>query len=89
MDTSKSFDIPVGLWYGEKDTNAPVQMGRCLARRIPTCHATFYPDEGHLSIMTHHIGDVLGALATPPAWASTTAGGVASAPTAQTRGHCA
>jgi pimeloyl-ACP methyl ester carboxylesterase len=54
--------MPVGLWHGEKDTNAPVQMGRYLARMIPTCHATFYPDEGHLSIMTHHIGDVLGAL---------------------------
>jgi pimeloyl-ACP methyl ester carboxylesterase len=54
--------MPVGLWHGEKDTNAPVQMGRYLARKIPMCIATFYPDDGHLSIMTHHIGDVLEAL---------------------------
>ncbi len=55
--------MPVWLWHGEKDTNAPVQMGRYLARTIPMCHATFYPDEGHLSIMTNHIGDVLSTLA--------------------------
>jgi pimeloyl-ACP methyl ester carboxylesterase len=55
--------IPVALWHGEKDTNAPVQMGRYQASTIPTCHATFYPDDGHISIMTHHICDVLGALA--------------------------
>lgn len=55
--------IPVWLWHGEKDTNAPPQMGRYQANMIPTCHATFYPDEGHISIMSHHIGDVLGTLA--------------------------
>jgi pimeloyl-ACP methyl ester carboxylesterase len=54
--------MPVGLWHGEKDTNVPVRMGRYQASMIPTCHATFYPDEGHISIMIHHIGDVLGAL---------------------------
>lgn len=55
--------MPVRLWHGEKDTNAPVPMGRHQANMIPTCRATFYPDDGHISIMVNHIGDVLGALA--------------------------
>ncbi len=55
--------VPVWLWQGEKDTNVPAQMGRYQASMIPTCHATFYPDDGHISIMTNHIGDVLRTLA--------------------------
>jgi len=40
--------IPVHLWHGEQDANAPVSMGRHLASVIPGCQATFYPGEGHL-----------------------------------------
>jgi pimeloyl-ACP methyl ester carboxylesterase len=39
---------PVHLWHGEQDANAPISMGRYLGTRIPECHATFYPGEGHL-----------------------------------------
>jgi pimeloyl-ACP methyl ester carboxylesterase len=38
----------VHLWHGEADANAPIGMGRYLARAIPECQATFYPGEGHL-----------------------------------------
>lgn len=41
------------LWHGERDTLAPSAMGHYLAHTIPNCHATFYPDEGHLLINTH------------------------------------
>jgi pimeloyl-ACP methyl ester carboxylesterase len=40
--------MPVDLWHGEKDANAPVAMGRYLAASIPGCRARFYPGEGHL-----------------------------------------
>ncbi len=53
---------PVWLWQGEADTNVPAQMGRYLARSIPGCHATFYPEDGHISIAAWHTGDVLKAL---------------------------
>jgi pimeloyl-ACP methyl ester carboxylesterase len=54
--------IPVWLWQGEKDTNVPVQMARYQARMIPTCHAAFYPEDGHISIVVNHVSDVLRAL---------------------------
>jgi pimeloyl-ACP methyl ester carboxylesterase len=40
--------MPVQLWHGEQDANAPVAMGRQLAAAIPDCRARFYPGEGHL-----------------------------------------
>jgi pimeloyl-ACP methyl ester carboxylesterase len=41
---------PVILWHGEADVIIPPAMGRLLAKQIPNCHATFYPDDGHLSL---------------------------------------
>ena len=48
----------VFLWHGEQDRIAPVAPVRLLAQRLPHCTATFYPDEGHFSTMTHHAQDV-------------------------------
>ena len=53
--------VPVRLWHGEKDEMCPVDMGRRLAASIPGCRATFYPDDGHLSIMRHY-GECLDAV---------------------------
>ena len=39
---------PVYLSHGEEDANAPINMGRYLAARIPDCRANFVPGEGHL-----------------------------------------
>jgi pimeloyl-ACP methyl ester carboxylesterase len=43
--------LPVHLWHGEQDANAPVAMGRHLAVAIPDCRASFYPGEGHLQFV--------------------------------------
>ena len=51
----------VHLWQGEKDVNVPPAMGRYLARAIPQCRATFYPDEGHL-LVVDHADEILAAL---------------------------
>ncbi|HSH21680.1 MAG TPA: alpha/beta hydrolase [Candidatus Caenarcaniphilales bacterium] len=39
--------VPVFIWHGEMDETVPVRMARYVARSVPECQATFYPDEGH------------------------------------------
>jgi pimeloyl-ACP methyl ester carboxylesterase len=55
----------VHLWQGEEDTNVPVEMGRYQAGRIPDCIAKFYPGEGHISLVTNHIREILTAFLHP------------------------
>ena len=49
----------IHFWQGEEDTNVPVAMGRYQARNIPNCIAKFYPGEGHISLVTDHIQEIL------------------------------
>jgi hypothetical protein len=42
------------LWHGQLDRDVPVAMGRALANRLAHCKATFYPDEGHISLIANH-----------------------------------
>jgi len=53
---------PVLLWQGEVDVLVPPAMGRHLAAKIPDCHATFFPDEGHL--LFDHMREIAQAFAT-------------------------
>jgi pimeloyl-ACP methyl ester carboxylesterase len=48
----------VHLWHGEMDRMVPPQMGRYMAKTIPDCRATFYPDEGHFSIILNRIEEI-------------------------------
>ncbi len=50
------------LWQGEQDRILPAASARLLARALPHCTATFYADEGHLSIFVHHARDFWEAL---------------------------
>jgi pimeloyl-ACP methyl ester carboxylesterase len=43
--------VPVRLWHGEADLHVPVQMGRELAARLPSCTSTFVKDGGHLCVV--------------------------------------
>ena len=54
---------PTHLWHGEEDRNAPLAMGRDLARRIPGCAAQFIPGEGHFSVLVNHTVEILETLA--------------------------
>ena len=47
----KTIKIAIHLWHGEKDTIVPPVMGQYIGNTIPDCQATFYPDEGHFSII--------------------------------------
>jgi pimeloyl-ACP methyl ester carboxylesterase len=40
--------VPVLLWHGGEDRNAPLAMAKVMERRIPDCTATYYETEGHL-----------------------------------------
>jgi pimeloyl-ACP methyl ester carboxylesterase len=54
----QDIDIPVHLWHGEKDRIVPPEMGRYMAQSIPNCRATFFPDEGHFSIILNRIEEI-------------------------------
>jgi pimeloyl-ACP methyl ester carboxylesterase len=55
--------VPVLLWHGERDRNAPVACGRYLATAFPDCRATFYAEDAHLSVPLNHQQEIFGALA--------------------------
>jgi pimeloyl-ACP methyl ester carboxylesterase len=50
------------LWHGEADQQIPVTIARALAEKIPNCKATYYPNEGHISLIVKHAQDILTAL---------------------------
>jgi pimeloyl-ACP methyl ester carboxylesterase len=60
-------DIPmkVHLWQGELDRNVSPAMGHHQAAAIPDCTATFFPEEGHLSLPVNHMDSIVRELMTP------------------------
>ncbi len=55
-------NIPVHLWHGERDVDAPPAMGRWMARTVPSSRARFFPDEGHISLIVSRAEEILRAL---------------------------
>jgi pimeloyl-ACP methyl ester carboxylesterase len=55
--------VAVHLWHGEADANAPLAMGHYMATTIPNSHASFFPREGHLSLMAKHLEEILKVVA--------------------------
>ena len=58
----QEIQMPILLWHGEQDKNAPIAMGRYMANAIPKCEAKIYPDEGHLSLFKKHGVEVIRVL---------------------------
>lgn len=52
----------VYLWHGELDRNAPLAMARYLSAAIPNCQSSFYSSEGHLSLISKHLEEILNVL---------------------------
>jgi pimeloyl-ACP methyl ester carboxylesterase len=50
------------LWHGELDEDVPVAMGRAVAERLASCTATYYPEEGHLSVIVNHRDEIVRTL---------------------------
>jgi pimeloyl-ACP methyl ester carboxylesterase len=55
--------VPVQLWHGEADINAPPAMAIYLSKAIPGAQLRLYPREGHLSLADQHFDEVLKLLA--------------------------
>jgi pimeloyl-ACP methyl ester carboxylesterase len=55
--------VPVFLWQGDRDLMVPFAHGRWLAERIPGAVAHLMPGEGHLSVFTNRVDEVLDELA--------------------------
>ena len=55
----QDIQLAVYLWHGEKDGNAPLAMGGFMADAIPKSQVRFYPDEGHLSLISKYIEEIL------------------------------
>lgn len=49
----------VYLWQGELDREVPVAMGKSIAERLIHCKATFYPGEGHISLIVNHREEIV------------------------------
>ncbi|MBF0452682.1 MAG: alpha/beta hydrolase [Candidatus Magnetomorum sp.] len=54
--------IPVNVWHGEMDTTLPVCFGKQFEEKIPDCTATYYSNEGHISIVPNHFSDFIETL---------------------------
>ena len=50
------------VWHGEMDRIMPIDPARLLAKRLVGCRSTFYPDEGHFSVLVNRASDLLAAL---------------------------
>jgi pimeloyl-ACP methyl ester carboxylesterase len=50
------------LWHGELDTDTPIAMGHTITERIAQCRATFYPSEGHISVLANHRDEIMTVL---------------------------
>ncbi|MGD2271119.1 MAG: alpha/beta hydrolase [Desulfobacterales bacterium] len=51
--------MQVYLWHGQRDDIIPITMARHMAGTIPNCRATFYPEEGHFSLVFKYMEDIL------------------------------
>lgn len=54
--------IPVRIWQGLADNIVPAAMARHLAAALPHSDSHYLPDEGHLSLIVHHLDAVLADL---------------------------
>lgn len=52
--------VPVAVWQGRHDNMVPFDHGRWLVARIPTALSRLLDGEGHISLLTHRLADILG-----------------------------
>lgn len=50
------------LWHGKLDKDVPVTMGRAVAERLAQCKATYYPHDGHISLIVNHREEIVTTL---------------------------
>lgn len=50
------------LWHGELDEQIPVSSARVIAGKLANCKASYYPDEGHISLIVNRAEEIVKAL---------------------------
>jgi pimeloyl-ACP methyl ester carboxylesterase len=58
----REISMPVHLWHGDADRNAPPAMALYLAGEIPDSRLTMLPGEGHFSPMLRYMEEMLAVL---------------------------
>jgi len=53
-----SIRVPVAIWQGDEDRMVPFDHGRWLVEHVPGAESRLLKDEGHLSLVSHHLGRV-------------------------------
>jgi pimeloyl-ACP methyl ester carboxylesterase len=53
-----SIAVPVQLWQGGQDLMVPRAHGEWLAGRVPGVEVHIVPEDGHLTVVEHNIGEV-------------------------------
>jgi pimeloyl-ACP methyl ester carboxylesterase len=57
--------IPLKLFHGERDVNAPLALVRRMIRQLPTARLVTYENEAHFSTLCNHLDEVARALVNP------------------------
>jgi pimeloyl-ACP methyl ester carboxylesterase len=56
---------PVDIWEGVEDRTGPPTYRDFLLRHLPDAQLYVVPNEGHLSLLPHYAGEILGRLVAP------------------------
>ena len=51
--------VPVTIWQGGQDNIIPVAHAEWLADNVPGARLELRPDDGHVSLLNHHFGEML------------------------------
>ncbi len=54
--------VPVFIWHGGEDRIMPIEPARKMARMLKHCVPTFYPAEGHFSVLVNRAHELMAAL---------------------------
>jgi pimeloyl-ACP methyl ester carboxylesterase len=61
----REITLPIDLWHGDEDRNAPLAMGGFVAEQLPNSQLHILPGEGHFSVAVRHMTSILHRLIVP------------------------
>ena len=57
-----SITVPVAVWFGQHDLMVPPTHGEWLVKNLPTATKSFFPDDGHVSLVVNHLDELSSAI---------------------------
>jgi pimeloyl-ACP methyl ester carboxylesterase len=61
----REIKLPIDLWHGDADRNAPLSMGGYMAEQLPNSYLHILRGEGHFSVAVRHLPTILQRLLQP------------------------